>query len=81
MRADETLSPEERAEMMRAESDLALMREVMTATPETWHEISEEAHFVVFMYLIKEGRAVGRPSLPPAQRYQITWRVPEPAEG
>src|SRR5438552_1513639 len=31
MRADATLSPEERAEMLRAESDLALMREVMTA--------------------------------------------------
>lgn len=43
-------------------------------------EISEEAHFVVFMYLVKEGKAAGRPGLPPAQRYQITWRVPEPAE-
>jgi hypothetical protein len=80
MRADATLSPEERAEMLRAESDLALMREVMTATPETWNEISEEAHLVVFMYLVKEDKTVGRPSLPPAQRYQIKWRVPEPTE-
>lgn len=80
MRADATLSPEERSEMVRVESNLSLMREVMTATPETWDEISEEAHFVVFMYLVKEGKAAGRPGLPPDQRYQITWRVPEPAE-
>jgi len=80
MRADETLSSEDRAEMLRVETDLSLMREVMTATPETWDEISEEAHFAVFMYLVKEGKTVGRPGFPPAQRYQITWRVPEPTE-
>ena len=80
MRADATLSSEERAEMLRVESDLSLMREVMMVTPETWDEISEEAHLAVFMYLVREGKTVGRPSLPPAQRYQITWRVPESTE-
>lgn len=79
MRADKTLTAEDRTEMLRVESDLALMREVMTVTPETWHEVSEEAHFVVFMYLVKEGSTAGRPNLPPAQRFKITWRVPEPA--
>jgi hypothetical protein len=80
MRADGALSPEERTEMVQVESDLALMREVMTVTPETWHEVSEEAQFAVFMYLVKEGRTTGRPGLLPAQRFQITWRVPEPTE-
>jgi hypothetical protein len=80
MRADDTMSREDRVEMLRAESDPALMREVMTVTPETWHEVSEEAHHMVFGYLIKEGRTVGRQGLPPEQRFRITWRVPEPTE-
>ncbi|MEV7415839.1 hypothetical protein [Streptomyces sp. NPDC089919] len=79
MRADTTLSPDERTEMIRAEADAGLMREVMTLTPESWDEVSEEAHRQVFDYLIKEIRVVGRPSLSPERRFQITWRVPEPA--
>lgn len=79
MRTDETMSREERAEMLRAESDMALMREVMTVTPDTWDEVSEEAHHMVFGYLIKEIRTVGRAGLPPAERFQITWRVAEAA--
>ncbi|WP_254705538.1 hypothetical protein [Streptomyces vilmorinianum] len=43
MHADETMDREDRIEMLRAESDASLMREIMTATPETWHELSEEA--------------------------------------
>ncbi|ANW22037.1 hypothetical protein I3J09_21325 [Streptomyces clavuligerus] len=81
MRTDETMDREDRAEMLRHESDPALMREVMTVTPETWHEVSEEAHHMVFGYLIKEGRTVGRPGLPPGQRFLLTWRIPEPIEG
>ncbi len=78
MRSDETMDREERLEMLEAESDLALMREIMTVTPATWDEVSEEAHHLVFGYLIKEVRPVGRPDLPPCERFQITWRVPEP---
>jgi hypothetical protein len=81
MRADDTISSEDRADMMRAESDPSLMREVMIVTPDTWDEVSEEAHLMVFNYLVKEGKTVARPGLPPAQRFQITWRVPEPGEG
>ncbi|MFI8260315.1 hypothetical protein [Streptomyces sp. NPDC085665] len=78
MRSDETMSREDRAEMLRAESDMALMREVMTVTPDSWGEVSEEAHHMVFGYLIKEIRTVGRPGLPPSERFRITWRVAEP---
>ncbi|MFF9053480.1 hypothetical protein ACF09Z_20315 [Streptomyces erythrochromogenes] len=78
MHADSTMDREERIRMLRAESDASLMREVMTATPETWHELSEEAHLQVFGYLIKEIQSVGRPGLPADQRFRITWRVPEP---
>lgn len=80
MRSDETMNREDRAEMLRQEADPALMKEVMTVTPETWHEVSEEAHHMVFGYLIKEGRTVGRPGLPSEQRFLITWRIPEPTE-
>jgi hypothetical protein len=78
MRADETMSPEDRAEILRAESDISLMREVMTVTPDTWDDVSEETHHMVFGYLIKEVRTVGRPGLPPTERFRITWRIPEP---
>ncbi|MDX3103862.1 hypothetical protein [Nonomuraea angiospora] len=74
---DDSLDEEEREEILRAESDPSLMREVMTLSPESWPEVSEEAHLLVFTYLVKEGRTVGRPGLPPEQRFLITWRVPE----
>ncbi|MEU6357458.1 hypothetical protein ABZ896_50545 [Streptomyces sp. NPDC047072] len=77
-RADGTMDREERADLLEQEADPALMREVMTVTPETWHEVSEEAHRMVFGYLVKTGETVGRPGLPPEQRFRITWRVPEP---
>lgn len=77
MRADETMDREDRAEMLENESDLSLMREVMIVTPDTWDEVSEEAHHMVFGYLIKEIGAVGRPGLPDAERFRITWRIPE----
>ncbi|MEV4224857.1 hypothetical protein [Nonomuraea sp. NPDC049725] len=75
--SDDSLDEEEREEILRAESDPSLMREVMTLSPESWLEVSEEAHLLVFTYLVKEGRTVGRPGLPPEQRFLITWRVPE----
>ncbi|MFI7273350.1 hypothetical protein [Streptomyces sp. NPDC049879] len=78
MHADDTMDREERIEMLRAEADPSLVREIMTATPETWDELSEEAHHQIFGYLVKEIRPVGRFGLPPEQRYRITWRVPEP---
>ncbi|WP_329179613.1 hypothetical protein [Streptomyces sp. NBC_01477] len=78
MYADETMDREDRIDMLQAESDPSLMREIMTATPETWHDLSEEAHHQIFGYLIKSIGPVGRFGLPPEQRFQITWRVPEP---
>ncbi|MFE6743082.1 hypothetical protein [Streptomyces tubercidicus] len=78
MRADETMDRDDRAEMLENESDLSLMREVMIATPDTWDEVSEEAHHMVFGYLIKQIRPVGQFGLPDAERFQITWRIPEP---
>lgn len=81
MRADESMDWEDRAEMLENESDLSLMREVMIVTPDTWDEVSEEAHRMVFGYLIKEIRAVGPLGLSEAERFQITWRIPEPPAG
>ena len=78
MHADETMDREERVAMLRAESDLSLMREVMTVTPETWHQVSEEAQHQVFGYLIKKISPVGRPGRPLSERFQIVWRIPEP---
>ncbi|MFI9232216.1 hypothetical protein [Streptomyces rimosus] len=80
MHADETMDREDRIEMLSAESDASLMREVMTVTPENWHELSEQAHHQIFGYLIKKIGPVGRFGLPPEQRFRITWRVPEPPE-
>ncbi|MFI7030149.1 hypothetical protein ACIBK1_15730 [Microbispora rosea] len=74
---DDSLDEEERQEVTRAESDPSLMREVMTISPENWPEVSEEARLLIFTYLVKEGRTVGRPGLPPEQRFLITWRIPE----
>ncbi|MFJ8730226.1 hypothetical protein [Streptomyces bauhiniae] len=78
MHADETMDREDRIEMLQAESDASLMREVMIATPETWQELSEEAHHQIWGYLIKHIDPVGRFGLPPDQRFRITWRIPEP---
>ncbi|MER5563639.1 hypothetical protein ABT071_34165 [Streptomyces sp. NPDC002506] len=78
MHADEAMDREDRIEMLRAESDVSLMREVMVASPETWHELSEEAQHQVFGYLIKNLGPVGRFGLPPEQRFHIVWRIPEP---
>ncbi|MFF0819353.1 hypothetical protein ACFYUR_03075 [Micromonospora haikouensis] len=77
MRADESMDRKDRAEMLENESDPSLMREVMVVTPDTWGEVSEEAHHMVFGYLIKEIRPVGPFGLPGAERFRITWRVPE----
>lgn len=78
MHADESADREDRIAMLSAESDVSLMREVMIASPETWHELSEEAQQQIFGYLIKEIGPVGRFGLPPDQRFRITWRIPEP---
>jgi hypothetical protein len=78
MRADETMDRDDRAEMLENESDLSLMREVMIVTPDTWDEVSEEAHHMVFGYLIKQISPVAPLGLPDAERFQIVWRVPEP---
>lgn len=61
------------------ESDLSLMREVMTVTPDTWDDVSEEAQHMVFGYLIKQIGPPGPLSLPDADRFPILWRVPEPS--
>ncbi|WP_237534484.1 hypothetical protein [Streptomyces sp. SID3343] len=63
--------------MLENESDLSLMREVMIVTPDTWNEVSEDAHHMVFGYLIKRIRPVGPFGLPDAERFSITWRIPE----
>ncbi|MER5865510.1 hypothetical protein [Kitasatospora sp. NPDC002040] len=79
MRADETMDRDDRAEMLENESDLALMREVMIVTPDTWDEVSEEAHHMVFGYLIKQIGPPGPLNLPDAYRFPILWRIPEPS--
>lgn len=78
MRADETMDRDDRAEMLENESDLSLMREVMIVTPGTWDEVSEEAHRMVFGYLIKQISPAHLLGLPDAERFDITWRIPEP---
>ncbi|GGM22151.1 hypothetical protein GCM10011608_03650 [Micromonospora sonchi] len=77
MRADESMDREDRAKMLENESDPSLMREVMIVTPDTWDEVSEEAHHMVFGYLIKEISPFGPLGLPDAERFRITWRIPE----
>ncbi|MGW1152620.1 hypothetical protein ACWD7B_31505 [Streptomyces rubiginosohelvolus] len=79
MRADRTMDRDDRAEMLESEADMSLMREVMIVTPDTWDEVSEEAHHMVFGYLIKQISPVGRTGLPDEERFRITWRVPEPS--
>jgi hypothetical protein len=79
MRADETMSRDDRAEMLENESDLSLMREVMIVTPDTWDEVSDEAHHMVFGYLIKSISPASPPGFPDAERFRIVWRVPEPS--
>lgn len=79
MRADGTMDRDDRAAMLENESDPSLMREVMIVTPDTWDEVSEEAHHMVFGYLIKQISPVGRTGLPDEERFRITWRVPVPS--
>ncbi|WP_234439633.1 MULTISPECIES: hypothetical protein [Streptomyces] len=81
MRADDTMDRHDRAEMLENESDLSLMREVMIVSPETWDEVSEDAHHMVFGYLIKQIGPPGPLGLPDAERFPIVWRIPEPVEG
>ncbi|WP_399924497.1 hypothetical protein [Streptomyces kanamyceticus] len=79
MRADETMDRDDRAEMLENESDPSLLRELMIVTPDTWDEVSEEAHHMVFGYMIKQISPVGPLGLPDAERFRITWRIPEPS--
>ena len=79
MRADETMDRDDRAEILQSESDLSLMREVMIVTPDTWNEVSEETHHMVFGYLIRRIGPPGPLGLPDAERFPIVWRVPEPS--
>lgn len=78
MHDDETMSRDDRVAMLEAEADRSLMWEVMTVTPETWQEVSEEAQHQVFGYLVKSIEPVGPFGLPPERRFLLTWRVPEP---
>ncbi|WP_030751525.1 hypothetical protein [Streptomyces griseus] len=78
MHDDETMSRDDRIAMLEAEADRSLMWEVMTVTPETWKEVSEEAQHQVFGYLVKSIEPVGHFGLPPERRFHLTWRVPEP---
>lgn len=79
MHTDDSMDRDDRAEMLENESDLSLMREVMIVTPDTWDEVSEEAHHMVFGYLIKKIGPVGPLGLPDAERFRIIWRIPEPS--
>lgn len=79
MRADETMDRDDRAEILESESDLSLMREVMIVTPDTWNEVSEETHHMVFGYLIRRIGPPGPLGFPDAERFPIVWRVPEPS--
>ena len=79
MRADETMDRDDRAEILESESDLSLMREVMIVTPDTWNEVSEETHHMVFGYLIRRIGPPGPLGFPDAERFLIVWRVPEPS--
>ncbi|MGW5353739.1 hypothetical protein ACWERV_24895 [Streptomyces sp. NPDC004031] len=79
MRADETMDRDDRAQMLENESDLSLMREIMIVTPDTWDDVSEEAHHMVLGYLIRQIGPPGPLSLPDADRFPILWRVPEPS--
>ncbi|MEV0281805.1 hypothetical protein AB0I22_36220 [Streptomyces sp. NPDC050610] len=78
MRADETMDRDDRAAMLENESDPSLMREVMIVTPDTWDEVSEEGHHMVFGYLIKQISPVGPLGLPDDERFHIIWRISEP---
>lgn len=80
MRADETMDRDDRAQMLENESDSGLMREVMIVTPGTWDEVSEEAHHMVFGYLIQRISPVRPPGLPGSDRFTLIWRIPEPPE-
>ncbi|MBL1288342.1 hypothetical protein JKV81_16055 [Streptomyces sp. For3] len=80
MRADETMDRDDRTQMLENESDPSLMREVMIVTPDTWDEVSEEAHHMVFGYLIQQISPVRPLSLSGSDRFTIVWRIPEPPE-
>jgi len=57
---------------------LQVQRRTGPGSPDTWDEASEEAHHLLFDYMIREIRVVGPPSLADTERFQIIWRVPEP---
>ncbi|MFC9390530.1 hypothetical protein [Streptomyces venezuelae] len=78
MHDDTEMSRDDRLAMLEAEADRSLLWEVMTVTPETWDEVSEQAQHQVFGYLVKSIEPVGRFGLPPDERFHIVWRVPEP---
>ncbi|MGW0862682.1 hypothetical protein [Streptomyces sp. NPDC002611] len=78
MRDDESMDRDDRAGLLESESELSLLREVMIVTPDTWDEVSEDAHHMVFGYLIKQISPVRQPILPGAERFHIVWRIPEP---
>ncbi|WP_424214097.1 hypothetical protein ACN20G_19605 [Streptomyces sp. BI20] len=79
MHADETMDRDDKVGILERESDPSLLREVVTLTPATWSEASEEAHHLLFDYLIKQISAVAPFGLPDAERFRIVWRVPEPS--
>lgn len=68
--------PEIAFEIYQLESEASILKEVLTASPGTWEELSHNAQRLVLLYLID--RVVVHPSLSGKveEQIQIEWRIP-----
>jgi hypothetical protein len=78
LRETESVEPEVLANVQELESDAAVLREAITASPDTWDDLSYDSHRLVIYYLVEEVRVLG-PSVPLDEQVTIIWRVPEPS--
>ncbi|MFC9154193.1 hypothetical protein ACFTT0_04300 [Streptomyces bauhiniae] len=78
LRQTETVEPEVLASVQELESDAAVLREAITASPDTWDDLSYDSHRLVIHYLIEEVRVLG-PSVPLDKQVTIIWRIQEPS--
>ncbi|WP_159029238.1 hypothetical protein [Streptomyces viridochromogenes] len=78
LRETESVVPEVLANVQELESDAAVLREAITASPDTWDDLSYESHRLVIYYLVEQVRVLG-PSVPLDEQVTIIWRVPEPS--
>ncbi|MES9539212.1 hypothetical protein [Actinomadura sp. NPDC000600] len=62
------------AEIEELESDVVVLRETLTMTPDNWNTMSPQAQRLVFLYLI-DRVFVGPPGAG-AEQIEIVWRVP-----